>query len=61
MSEPQKTTDGPHSTKGAYVTGEEFSRDTNYIEDRVVADVRAVRSAATEESSTIGDPRAKGY
>lgn len=60
MSEPQKTTDGQHSTKGAYVTGGEFSRDTNYIEDRVVADVEAVRAAATEESSTIGDPRAEG-
>ena len=28
-----------HSTRGAYVTaGEEFDRDTNYIEDRITAD-----------------------
>ncbi len=28
-----------HSTRGAYVTsGEEFTRDTNYIEDRITAD-----------------------
>ena len=60
MSEPQKTVDGEHSTKGAYVTGEEFTRDTNYIEDRVVADVAAVSSAPTEESSKIGDPWARG-
>ena len=60
MSEPQKTADGEHSTKGAYVTGEEFTRDTNYIEDRVVADVEAAASAPTEESSKIGDPRAQG-
>lgn len=26
-----------HDTKGAYVTGEEFNRDTNYIEDRITA------------------------
>lgn len=24
-----------HSTRGAYVTGGEFNRDTNYIEDRI--------------------------
>ena len=60
MSEPQKTVDGEHSTKGAYVTGEEFTRDTNYIEDRVVADVEAAAAAPTEESSKIGDPRAQG-
>ncbi|MDR8019070.1 glutathione S-transferase family protein [Nesterenkonia aerolata] len=49
-----------HSTKGAYVTGGEFTRDTNYIEDRVVADVDAVRAAPTEEPSKIGDPRMQG-
>jgi putative glutathione S-transferase len=27
-----------HSTKGAYVTGGEFNRDTNYIEDRITRD-----------------------
>lgn len=31
-----------HSTRGAYVhEGEEYSRDTNYIEDRIVADPAA--------------------
>ncbi|MEV4953892.1 glutathione S-transferase family protein [Paenarthrobacter nitroguajacolicus] len=27
-----------HSTLGAYVTGDEFTRDTNYIEDRITRD-----------------------
>ena len=27
-----------YSTKGAYVTGGEFNRDTNYIEDRITRD-----------------------
>ncbi|WP_044493380.1 glutathione S-transferase family protein [Nesterenkonia massiliensis] len=57
---PQKTYETEHSTKGAYVTGEEFTRDTNYIEDRVVADVDAVTAAPQEEPSSIGDPRAAG-
>ncbi|GAA1823075.1 glutathione S-transferase family protein [Nesterenkonia flava] len=60
MGEPQKTAETEYSTKGAYVTGEEFTRDTNYIEDRVVADVDAVTAAPREESSSIGDPRARG-
>lgn len=60
MSESQKSVGEEYSTKGAYVTGEEFTRDTNYIEDRVVADVDAVRSAPTEESSKVGDPRIQG-
>ncbi len=60
MSDPHKNSDAKHSTQGAYVTGGEFTRDTNYIEDRVVADVDAVRSAPREESSTIGDPRIAG-
>lgn len=31
--------DQQHSTRGSYVTqGEEFTRDTNYIEDRILAD-----------------------
>ncbi|KUG58524.1 glutathione S-transferase family protein [Nesterenkonia jeotgali] len=59
-TEPQKTAGTEHSTKGAYVTGGEFTRDTNYIEDRVVADPQAVRSAPQEESSSIGDPRMAG-
>lgn len=56
----QKTVGTEHSTAGAYVTGEEFTRDTNYIEDRVVADVGAVTAAPREEGSTIGDPRLAG-
>ncbi|NLS09338.1 glutathione S-transferase family protein [Nesterenkonia sp. MY13] len=60
MSEPQPTDGTEYSTKGAYVTGDEFTRDTNYIEDRVVADVDAVTSAAQEESSKTGDPRISG-
>lgn len=58
--EPSTATGAEHSTRGAYVTGEEFTRDTNYIEDRVVADVEAVRAAPTEEPSKIGDPRMAG-
>ncbi|QSB03844.1 glutathione S-transferase family protein [Natronoglycomyces albus] len=58
--EPRPTTGSEYSTKGAYVTGEEFTRDTNYIEDRVVSDVEATRSAPTAESSSIGDPRMTG-
>ncbi|GAA4920635.1 glutathione S-transferase family protein [Nesterenkonia rhizosphaerae] len=57
---PRKTYETEHSTKGTYVTGEEFARDTNYIEDRVVADVDAVTAAPQEEPSSIGDPRAAG-
>lgn len=59
-NDPMPTRGGEHSTKGAYVTGGEFTRDTNYIEDRVVADASAVREAPTEESSKIGDPRVQG-
>ena len=33
----EKTTQ-EYSTKGAYVTGGEFNRDTNYIEDRITRD-----------------------
>jgi glutathionyl-hydroquinone reductase len=60
MSDPQKTSEPEYSTKGAYVTGGEFTRDTHYIEDRVVADVEAVRRAPREDSSSIGDPRIAG-
>ncbi|MEU6860629.1 glutathione S-transferase C-terminal domain-containing protein [Glycomyces sp. NPDC046736] len=58
--EPNPTAGTEHSTKGAYVTGEEFTRDTNYIEDRIVADVDAALAAPVEASSTIGDPRMTG-
>ncbi|GAB4005928.1 hypothetical protein GCM10029992_55190 [Glycomyces albus] len=60
QNQPPKTAGTEHSTKGAYVSGEEFTRDTNYIEDRVVADVEAVRSAPAEAPSKIGDPRMAG-
>ncbi|MCD0446956.1 glutathione S-transferase C-terminal domain-containing protein [Glycomyces sp. A-F 0318] len=56
----QQSAGDEHSTKGAYVSGEEFTRDTQYIEDRVVADAAAVRSAPVEEPSRIGDPRMAG-
>ena len=64
-AEPQRAAgaqifDTEYSTKGAYVTGGEFTRDTNYIEDRIVAEPGSVRSAPQEESSTIGDPRMVG-
>ncbi|MGK0742600.1 glutathione S-transferase C-terminal domain-containing protein [Leucobacter sp. Z1108] len=43
------------STKGAYVTsGAEFDRDTNYIEDRIVADPDAVRALPAPPSSKVG-------
>ncbi|MCC3764695.1 glutathione S-transferase C-terminal domain-containing protein [Glycomyces sp. TRM65418] len=58
--EPGRAAGTEHSTKGAYVTGGEFTRDTNYIEDRVVADVEAARAAPVEASSKIGDPRTAG-
>ncbi|WP_120003979.1 glutathione S-transferase family protein [Nesterenkonia muleiensis] len=60
MSEPTTADGSERSTQGAYVTGGEFTRDTNYIEDRVVADVEAVTAAPAEEPSTIGDPRITG-
>ncbi|HIW99792.1 MAG TPA: glutathione S-transferase C-terminal domain-containing protein [Candidatus Nesterenkonia stercoripullorum] len=56
----RRTGSEEHSTAGAYVSGGEFTRDTNYIEDRVVADPRAVQQAPQAESSTIGDPRTDG-
>ena len=43
------------STKGAYVTsGAEFDRDTNYIEDRIVADPDAVRALPAPPKSKVG-------
>ncbi|MBO1901201.1 glutathione S-transferase C-terminal domain-containing protein [Leucobacter weissii] len=51
--------DGEHSTRGAYVTGgAEFTRDTNYIEDRIVADPAAVRGLPAPPASKVG---AVGY
>src|SRR4029453_3876015 len=37
MNEETRTVD-EHSTRGSYVTGNEFNRDTNYIEDRITRD-----------------------
>lgn len=37
MDEETRTVD-EHSTRGSYVTGDEFNRDTNYIEDRITRD-----------------------
>lgn len=43
------------STKGAYVSeGAEFDRDTNYIEDRIVADPEAIRSLPAPPASKVG-------
>ena len=47
-------------TENSYVASGEFTRDTTYIEDRIVADVSAAQSAPAEESSKIGDPRMVG-
>ena len=48
--------DTEHSTAGAYVTsGSEFTRDTNYIEDRIVADPAAVRALPAPPKSEIGN------
>ena len=54
MTEKTTETDS-YSTKGAYVTGgQEFTRDTNYIEDRIVADPDAVRALPQPPKSEIG-------
>ena len=54
MTEKTTETDS-YSTKGAYVTGgQEFTRDTNYIEDRIVADPEAVRALPQPPKSEIG-------
>lgn len=48
-----------HSTRGAYVTpGQEFTRDTNYIDDRIVADPEAIRASTAEPGGSIGNPGA---
>lgn len=47
-----------YSTKGAYVTGSEFTRDTNYIQDRIVADPRPEAFSHGEPVSKIGHPNA---
>lgn len=48
-----------HSTRGAYVTpGQEFTRDTNYIDDRIVTDPEAIRASIAEPGGSIGNPDA---
>ena len=47
-----------HSTAGAYVTGAEFTRDTNYIQDRIVANPDEVRAAGGPTEGTIGNVHA---
>ncbi|UOQ60871.1 glutathione S-transferase C-terminal domain-containing protein [Leucobacter rhizosphaerae] len=61
MTEPADRTDpstrdaDEHSTLGSYVTGgEAFERDTQYIEDRIVADPAAVRALPAPGRSKIG-------
>lgn len=43
-----------HTTKGLYVTGGEFDRDTNYIEDRIVSDPHAVQALPAPPESKVG-------
>lgn len=46
---------GKHSTRGSYVTGgAEFTRDTNYIEDRIVGDPEAVGALPGPPPTQIG-------
>ena len=47
-----------HSTAGAYVTGAEFTRDTNYIQDRIVANPDEIRAAGGPTEGTIGNVHA---
>ncbi|GAB3621903.1 glutathione S-transferase C-terminal domain-containing protein [Glutamicibacter endophyticus] len=48
-----------YSTKGSYVTGGEFTRDTNYIQDRIVAVPDEMASASEPLEGSIGHPDAK--
>ena len=48
----QDTDSGDTSTQGAYVTGAEFNRDTNYIEDRITA-----TAARAPTASRAGAPK----
>ena len=51
----EKAPEERYSTRGAYVTsGAEFDRDTNYIEDRIVADPEAVRALPAPPPSKVG-------
>ena len=44
-----------YSTRGAYMTsGADFDRDTNYIEDRIVADPEAIRALPAPPPSKVG-------
>jgi putative glutathione S-transferase len=55
MNENQHEAEAQHSTKGAYVTGgEDFQRDTTYIEDRIVRDVAEVRALPAPPKSKVG-------
>lgn len=47
-----------YSTKGSYVTGGEFTRDTNYIQDRILAAGTDLSKAQGAKSSSIGHPDA---
>lgn len=54
-SSSNKNMQSDYSTKGAYVTGgAEFDRDTNYIEDRIVADPEATRRLPAPPASRVG-------
>ena len=47
-----------YSTKGSYVTGGEFTRDTNYIQDRILAADTDLSQAHGDAGSPIGHPGA---
>jgi len=55
MSDTNEPDPDQYSTRGAYVTsGAEFTRDTSYIEDRIVADPDAVRALPAPPPSKVG-------
>lgn len=48
-------TNTPEAPQGSYITsGQEFTRDTNYIEDRIVADPNDIRALAEPHRTEIG-------
>ena len=47
-----------YSTKGSYITGGEFNRDTNYIQDRILAADTDLSQARRPAGSSIGHPDA---
>jgi putative glutathione S-transferase len=58
MDQPQdrqSQRQAPESRPGSYVlSGQEFTRDTNYIQDRIVADTTAITAAGRVEPDKVG-------